>query len=192
MKIFCILNNYCGAKDVLDWYMVPDSGIVRHDNPVFVPEFDREFRGYPSLIVRIDKLGKNVSARFAHRYYGEVAPGVAVQAVDLLDTLRSSGKPWTRAVVFDKCCFVGEFISLDEWNNTSSFEIRYGDDILSWNKCDLKESIEKVIEAVSRENIIKTGDLILVGLSQESFVLERDKKVSAYVGDCERLQIRLK
>lgn len=192
MKIFCVLNNYSGESDEIDWYLLPDSGILRHDNPMFVPEFDSEFRGYPSLIVKIDKLGKNVSAKFAGRYYSEVAPGVAVQASGLLKTLSGSGKPWTRAVVFDKCCFVGEFKPVEEWNSSGAFEIRYGSRSICWNRQQLRKGIDKVIEAVSRENIIKTGDLILVGLSPEYFVLERGKTVSAFVEGEERLQIRLK
>lgn len=192
MKIFCILNNYAQSAEGFDWYMVPDSGILRHDNPMYVPDFDHEFLGYPSLIVKICKLGKNVSSKFAKRYYGEVAPGVAIHASGLLKELRHDGKPWTRAVVFDKCCLVGDFISVEEWGNAGSFEIRYGDRAICWKQSELIRGIDEVIESISRENILKTGDLVLVGLSPDCFQLEREKTLSAFVGGNEKLQIRFK
>lgn len=191
MKIFCILNNYGESADELDWYVVPDSGILRHDNPMFVPDFDNEFRGYPSLIVKICKLGKNISAKFAGRYYDDVAPGMAVQAFHLLGLLRKDGKPWTRAVVFDKCTFIGEFIPVEAWNDPN-VEYDYGGQTFIWQKDKLKEDIDKVIEVISRENILKTGDMIMVGMAPESILLEKGKTLSAKISGEEKLQIRFK
>lgn len=192
MKIFCVLNNYGEGAGELDWYIEPDSGILRHDNPMFVPDFDTDFRGFPSLIVKICKLGKNIAAKFAHRYYDEVAPGMAVQASTLLDSLKKEGRPWTRAVVFDKCAFIGEFVPKDEWVEKSEFETKYGDLVLDWKQENLIKSIDQVIESISKENILKTGDLIMVGLQPEFVKLEREKTISATISGIEKLQIRLK
>lgn len=191
MKIFCILNNYGENAGDLDWYVVPDSGILRHDNPMFVPDFDTNFRGYPSLMVKICKLGKNISPKFAERYYDEVAPGVALQASGLLEELIDDRKPWTRAVVFDKCCLTGEFKSIQEIGD-QSFEVSCGETTIKWDPKQLTKGIGDVIAEVSRENILKTGDLILVGLTNECLNIKRDSTLSAKINGKERLQIRFK
>lgn len=191
MKIFCVLNNYGEGAGELDWYIEPDSGILRHDNPMFVPDFDTDFRGFPSLIVKICKLGKNIAAKFAHRYYDEVAPGVAIQAGALLNDLIEAGKPWTRAVVFDKCCLTGDFVP-SQGGDVQSFEVTCGERTINWDSKKLAKGIGEVIAAVSKENILKTGDLILIGLSNEYLNIKRDTTLSATVNGIERLQIRFK
>ncbi|HAO63855.1 MAG TPA: 2-hydroxyhepta-2,4-diene-1,7-dioate isomerase, partial [Porphyromonadaceae bacterium] len=39
------------------------------NKPFFIPDFAPEFVLHPALAVRIDRLGKNIAPRFAHRYY---------------------------------------------------------------------------------------------------------------------------
>ena len=79
MKIICIEGNYPphggngaepGAEPV--WFLKPDTAMLRNNDPFYIPRFTREVHAACGLIVRISRVGRAVSERFAHRYYDEV------------------------------------------------------------------------------------------------------------------------
>ncbi len=52
-----------------------------------------------SLVVRINRLGKNIAPRFANRYYDAVTVGIDFTARDLQRKFREQGNPWGFAKV---------------------------------------------------------------------------------------------
>ena len=46
-----------------------DSSIIQPGKPFFVPDFAPQFVMHPAIALRVNRLGKNVASRFAHRYY---------------------------------------------------------------------------------------------------------------------------
>ncbi len=200
MKIFCVIDNYRSSNvseevkavsEVL-WYLLPDSTVVRSENPMFVPDFCESFVAYPSLVIRIEKIGKNISPKFAPRYYKSFAPGLAVQAPGLLSQLREKGLPWTKAVVFDRCCMLGEFTELTEDGVIPAITFEGEDKSVSWDIVSLFNGVDEVVAALSRENTLKIGDLIFVGLRNEGFKLNIGENISAKIGEEVKLNIRLR
>ena len=61
-------------------YLMADSAIVKTGKPFFVPHFAHNFTGTPALVMHIDRLGKHIAPRFAHRYCLAVAPAIKVTA----------------------------------------------------------------------------------------------------------------
>ena len=102
MKIFVFLSEAMMA--------IPDSTIVKNGNPVYLPDFDPNITARPYMALRIDRLGKSVSPRFAYRYFEQAAPCLLLTAETELQRLREQGLPWTEAFVFDKSCVLGDFI----------------------------------------------------------------------------------
>ena len=202
MKIFCIVDNYnAGATTETEneangeflWYMLPDSTVVRSDNPMFVPDFSDSFVAYPSMVVRIEKIGKNISPKFSSRYYKSVAPGLAVQAPGLLADLRKKGFPWTKAVLFDKCCILGEFVELtEEGMEFPRIDYDYGGKGIIWKADALERDVDHVIAELSRENTLKIGDLIFVGLSPDGFNLKIGESITAKIRGEIKLNMRLR
>lgn len=103
MKIFAVIHNYGETspgspmgEGETSWYEMPDSALLRTGNPFFVPDFDSEFRAFPSICFRIGRLGKSIASRFAYRYIDSWTASVAVAATGLLRTQREAGMPWTR------------------------------------------------------------------------------------------------
>ena len=187
MKIFAVTGN-CptdegtpnpfGAGEAT-WYEIPDSAISHSGNPFFVPDFDNRFAAFPSVAYRIGKLGKTISRRFAGRYVDGATIGFSVVALDTLKRLRESGQPWTQAVAFDRSCLLGNFQPIDTFINNGPYTIEAGSERRTFDPMLLVHPIEEVIEWISAQNTLKTGDVILAGLNPAGFPLEIGMRLRA-------------
>lgn len=184
MKIFAITNNYPSAVEnifgngPIDWYEMPDSSILRNGNPFFVPDFEEEFALSPSIAYRIGRLGKSISPRFAPRYIDGYTMACAVVAPRLLSALRNAGRPWTRAVAFDRSCILGNLEPIDTLKENETFRLRCGTREYEYRTASLVNGIQELIAMVSADNTLKNGDLILAGLSPEVIPLETDRRLT--------------
>lgn len=193
MKIFCITGNGTGtAAGNPYWHMLPDSTLLRSDNPFFVPEFDSKFQAYPAIAIRIDRLGKSIAPRFAHRYYNEATVAVTVRAENLLRELRDAGLPWDRAVAFDRSCLIGDFQPAERVLNAEKATLCIGEENLDFNIRQLKSGINDIIAKVSENNTLKTGDLILLYASDRGLTIYQGKNLTASTDSLKLLEIRIR
>ena len=82
MKIIAVGMNYAAHNQELHAgmalpkepviFLKPDSAMLKDGKPFFIPDFSNEIHYETELVVRISRLGKNISERFAHRYYDAV------------------------------------------------------------------------------------------------------------------------
>lgn len=175
MTIYAIVNELLStptqaSEQVPVWTLISPSAILQGGNPYFVPDFASRFEAWPALALRIGKLGKGVAPRFASRYVEAVAPAVVFAAADLLKRLRQQGLPWTQAMSYDRSLAIGKFRTLDfgriadcECSLTLRPDGREDETI--HRRSDIRPALEETIRAVSRDNTLKTGDILLVGLS---------------------------
>lgn len=63
--------------------MKPDSALLKDSKPFFIPDFSQQVDYETELVVRINRLGKNIAPRFASRYYDAVTVGIDFTARDL-------------------------------------------------------------------------------------------------------------
>ncbi len=193
MKIFAVIDNYeSGHENVrmndmeggINFYDIPDSCVIKKGKPFFVPDFAERFVASPSLAIRIDRLGKSIAERFSHRYYGSVAPALAVIAPDLLSTLRYQGLPWSRAVIFDRSLMLGDFVPFNDFIiGGSAVEYVAANKKIRWELSSLRIGINALISELSRENTLKTGDIILVALNPQTFELNIGDAIFATIGE---------
>lgn len=102
MKIICIgrnyadhakeLNNEVPAEPVI--FLKPDTAIITGNKPFFLPEFSQNIHHELELVVKINRIGKHIEPRFAHKYYNEVTVGIDFTARDLQNELKTKGLPW--------------------------------------------------------------------------------------------------
>ena len=96
MKIICIGRNYRAHAEELHhstdlaaegaepvWFLKPDTAMLRNNDPFYIPHFTQEVHYECELIVRINRVGRAIAERFAHRYYDEVGLGIDFTARDL-------------------------------------------------------------------------------------------------------------
>ena len=52
-------------------------------------------------MVRIDRIGKNIDEKFAHKYYSKIGLGIDFTAGDIQQKCIEKGLPWEKAKGFD-------------------------------------------------------------------------------------------
>ncbi len=175
MTIYAIANNLIDnlaeaeASEPI-WTVVSASAILQGGNPYFVPDFDSKFEAHPAIALRIGKLGKGIAPRFAYRYIESVAPAAVMTASNLLQNLQKSGLPWAKAISYDRSIAIGAFSNVD-FEDIPTCKVRLelfqkGDsDPKTYQTGELLFSIGEIISSLSRDNALKTGDIILTSIS---------------------------
>ena len=95
-------------------FLKPDSAILKDGKPFFLPDFSNEVHYETEVVVRICRLGKCISPRFAHRYYDAVTVGIDFTARDMQRRFREVGNPWELCKGFDGSAAIGNFVPLAE------------------------------------------------------------------------------
>ena len=147
-------------------FMKSDSSLLKDGKPFFIPDFSSEIHYETELVVKIDRLGKNIAERFAHRYYSEVTVGIDFTARDLQRRLREQGLPWEISKAFDNSAVIGTFIPLEKAGNVNQLSFHLdmnGKTVQQGNTADMLFSVDQIIDYVSRFFTLKIGDLIYTG-----------------------------
>src|SRR6056300_96040 len=101
MKILCIGRNYVDhAKELNNpvpknpvFFLKPDTALLRRNRPFYYPAFSEDIHYECELVVKINKLGKNIQKKFAHTYYDEIGVGIDFTARDLQSNSKKKGLP---------------------------------------------------------------------------------------------------
>lgn len=147
-------------------FMKPDSALLKDSKPFFIPDFCQQVDYETELVVRINRLGKNISERFAHRYYDAVTVGIDFTARDLQKKLRAGALPWELCKSFDNSAAIGDFIPVTELDNMQQLGFHLdidGQTVQTGNTKDMIFHIDTLIAYISRFMTLKIGDLIFTG-----------------------------
>ena len=175
MKIICIgrnysehvreLNNEIPTEPVI--FMKPDSALLRNNEPFYIPDFSNDVHYECELIVRINRLGKNIETRFANRYYDEIGLGIDFTARDLQNKLKDKGLPWEKAKAFDRSAVISsEFINKNELPNLNAIKFQLkknGETVQNGDSSFMLFPIDELISQISKYFTLKIGDLIYTG-----------------------------
>ena len=146
--------------------MKPDSAILLKQHPFVIPEFSDDVHHEIEIIVRINKVGKYIDAKFAHKYYNEISVGIDFTARDLQDKLKAKGLPWEKAKAFDGSAVIGDFMLKTEFNSLEnlSFELlNNGISVQKSSTLNMMWKIDELIAYVSQYFTLKIGDVIFTG-----------------------------
>ena len=183
MKIIGINNNYSTEEKTPALFLMADSSLLKEGKPFFLPSFDNDFKMYPSIVIKICRLGKNISKRFASRYYDAYTFGINVRAEQMLSMLKSQQLPWDSAVAFDSSAIMGDFKDIDSQEELfdKSFEVRQNEDIVAkWSFNQLSHDIDALIESISSRFTLKIGDLIYIGFPADGFKFNINDTITVY------------
>lgn len=178
MKIFVVENNYSGSQDLkasneeAGWFLIADSAMTNTGKPFYLPENLGRVTVSLSRVSRIDRLGKNISVKFASRYYNALAPALLFSLPDYARQLRERNLPEDAARSFDRALFVGDFA---DKSAEMRLELRKnGETVCSYDDLQLLKPVDTLIPALSRLNTLKMGDVIVPGLSGKIEIEEGD------------------
>lgn len=203
MKIICIGLNYRKHALELGWpiptepvvFLKPDSAILKNNKPFFLPDFSKDIHYEVEVVLKISKLGKGISAKFAHRYFDEVTLGIDITARDLQGRLKTGGLPWELSKCFDGAAPLGKFIPVSSLEDPEKIDFRLeinNQVVQHGNTSDMIFGFNEIIEYVSKYFTLKTGDLIFTGTPPGVGQIHQNDNLIAYLGDEPLLDFMIK
>ncbi|HDP55087.1 MAG TPA: FAA hydrolase family protein [Bacteroidetes bacterium] len=174
MKIICIGRNYTNhAKEMASpvpdkpvFFLKPDTALLRNNQPFFYPLFSSEIHHEVEVVVKINRLGRNIAEKFAHRYYNEIALGIDFTARDLQAECKQKGLPWEISKAFDGAAPISQFVDINNFDSLNNLMFWLDVNDKTVQKGSISEmifSIDKLIAYVSQFITLKIGDLIYTG-----------------------------
>ncbi|OUO53574.1 2-hydroxyhepta-2,4-diene-1,7-dioate isomerase [Parabacteroides sp. An277] len=204
MKIIAVGMNYAAHNKELHHtldlteptiFMKSDSSLLKDGKPFFIPDFSSEIHYETELVIKVDRLGKNIAERFAHRYYHEVTVGIDFTARDWQRRLRAQGLPWELSKSFDNSAVIGTFIPLSEAGhvNDLSFHLDLnGKTVQEGHTKEMLFSVDQIVAYVSRFCTLKIGDLIYTGTPAGVGPVHIDDHLQGYLGDRKLLDFHVR
>ena len=173
MKIICIGRNY--AKHIEELanerpdnpvvFLKPDSAILPNKNPFFIPTFSNDVHYEVEVLIKINRVGKHIASRFAHKYYDEIGLGIDFTARDVQQQCKEKGLPWEKAKAFDGSAVIGNFYNKKDFNlENLSFQLLKNNEIVQdGNTQSMLWKIDELINYVSQYFTLKKGYIIFSG-----------------------------
>ena len=173
MKIICVGRNYVehikeinneAPKDPV-LFLKPDTAILLKKQPFFIPEFSNEVHHEVEILVKINRIGKHIDRKFAHKYYDEIGLGIDFTARDVQAKCKEKGLPWEKAKAFDGSAVVGEFYPKEQFDlDNLNFQLLKNDTLVQdGNTNTMLWKVDELISYVSQYFTLKKGDIIFTG-----------------------------
>ncbi len=203
MKIICIGRNYRNhAKELGNtvpkeplFFLKPDTAIQPKGHPFFIPDFSNDVHYEVELVVKIDKSGKHIEEKFAHKYYSQIGLGIDFTARDIQEECKSKGLPWEKAKGFDGSAQISK-IFIDKSNldlNNISFSLeKNGEIVQKGNSADMIFHFNTIISYISRFYSLKVGDLIYTGTPARVGKVIAGDTLKGFIADKEILKVIVK
>lgn len=209
MKIFGVGFNYhthcleapelqLGLKTEVEEPMIFHKGdsVHRLGRPFFLPEWSEQIDYEAEIVIMIDRVGKCIAERFAHRYYNLVSIGIDLTARDLQRKAIASGQPWTRSKVFDSSAVIGRWIDKRSLGFPEQpIEMRLdcdGKTVQHALSAHMIHSIDKLIAYISEQHTLKMGDIIFTGTPRGVGQCLIGQHYTGYLGDQLLLELDIK
>ncbi len=174
MKIICVGRNYVDHIKELSndrptdpvIFIKPDTALLDQSSAFYYPSFSADVHYELELVFRIGKVGKNIEAKFAHKYIDALGLGIDFTARDVQSKLKEKGLPWEKAKAFNGSAFISNLRPFQESDLTNSIDFQLekngitvqngSSDLMIWN-------IAELIADISQYFTLKTGDYIFTG-----------------------------
>ena len=203
MKLICIGRNYTDHIKELEnekptdpvIFLKPDTSILLKKQPFFIPDFSDEVHHEVEVLVKINKVGKYIDKKFAHKYYDEIGLGIDFTARDLQAQLKSKGLPWEKAKAFDGAAVVGKWLPKTKFQNINSinFSLKKNEEVVQTGNTELMLwKIDEIIEYVSKYFTLKIGDIIFTGTPAGVGKVFAEDRLIGYLEDEEMFSIKIK
>jgi len=205
MKIICVGMNYADHNEEMKHtpanedptiFMKPDSSLLKNGKPFFLPDFSSELHYETEIVVKINRLGKNIAEKFAHRYFNEVTVGIDFTARDLQNKLRKSGLPWEISKAFDNAAALGQFVPLSDLKediNHLPFRLDInGKTMQEGNTSRMIFHINRIIAYASRFFTLRIGDLIYTGTPAGVGAVNINDHLEGYIEEKKLLDFYIK
>lgn len=203
MKIIAIGRNYADhiaelqnerpSEPVI--FTKPDTALLTNNEDFYYPSFSNDVHYECEIIVKINNMGKNIEAKFAHKYYNEIGIGIDFTARDVQSKLKEKGLPWEKAKAFNGSAPVSKFVSKDRFldiNNINFSLHKNGQLVQQGNTALMLWNIDEIIEHISQYFTLKVGDIIFTGTPKGVGPVQIGDALEAYIEGEKMLTVAIK
>ena len=204
MKIICVGRNYTEHIAELQnekpedpvLFLKPDTSILLRKQPFFIPSFSNDVHYEVELLVRINRVGKHIQKKFAHKYYDQIGLGIDFTARDLQKKLKEKGLPWEKAKAFDGAAVIGEkWLNKKEFENVDDINFslqRNGELVQKGETSHMLWKIDELIEYISQYFTLKIGDVIFTGTPAGVGQVQINDELKGYIKNEQIFSIQVK
>ena len=198
MKIICIGRNYADHISELNnekpeepvIFMKADSSVLLKKFP-----FTNDVHHEIELLVKINKVGKYIDKKFAHKYYDEIGLGIDFTARDLQSKLKEKGLPWEKAKAFDGSAVISDFLPKNNFSSLESinFELRKNNEVVQKGNTNLMLwNVDELISYVSQFFTLKKGDIIFTGTPKGVAKVSAGDLLEGFIEDKQMFKINVR
>ena len=203
MKLICIGRNYAQHISELKSekptepvvFLKPDTAILLKKQPFFIPDFTNEVHHEVEVLVKINRVGKYIDSKFAHKYYEQIGLGIDFTARDLQQELKGKGLPWEKSKAFDGSAVIGKWVSKSNYENVNNIPfslLKNNQVVQSSTTKDMLWGIDEIIAYVSQYFTLKIGDIIFTGTPSGVGKVQSNDSLKGYIGEEEFFSIKVK
>ncbi len=203
MKIICVGRNYVDHIKELSndrptdpvIFIKPDTALIDSSQAFYYPSFSNDVHYELELVYRIGKVGKNIEAKFAHKYIDAIGLGIDFTARDVQTRLKEKGLPWEKAKAFNGSAFVSTMQAIQGFDLVEpiEFELQKNGEIVQQGNSNLMIwKIAELIEDISKYFTLKTGDYIFTGTPAGVGPLTVGDQLSGYLSGNKLFDLSIK
>tara|TARA_B100001057_G_scaffold440891_1_gene475126 strand:+ start:298 stop:909 length:612 start_codon:yes stop_codon:yes gene_type:complete len=203
VKIICIGRNYLQHAAELGnekpespvIFIKPETAKLQRRVPFYIPHFSNEIHHEVEVLVKINRIGKYIEEKFAHKYYQEIGLGIDFTARDLQQNLKEKGLPWEKAKAFDGSALIGSWYEKENFTdlNQLDFElVKNGSTVQEGNTSQMLWSIDALIAELSRFFTLKIGDVIFTGTPAGVGPVVANDVLEGYLGEEKAFKVNIK
>ena len=203
MKLICIGRNYTDHIKELNnekptdpvIFIKPDTAILLKKQPFFIPDFSDDVHHEVEVLVKINKVGKHISKKFAHKYYDQIGLGIDFTARDLQTQLKEKGLPWEKAKSFDGAAVIGNWMPKSNFDDVDNinFSLKKNESFVQkGNTSHMLYKIDEIIEYVSKYFTLKIGDVIFTGTPAGVSRVQPNYVLDGYLENNQLFSIKVK
>ena len=187
------LNNERPDEPVI--FTKPDTALIIRNRPFYYPDYSQDIHFEVELVLRISKMGKNISEKFAHNYFDAIGIGVDFTARDIQTKAKNKGLPWALAKGFDGSAPISEFLPKSQFEdlNNISFSLEVdGEEKQRGNSSLMLFNFDYIISYISKFITLKKGDLIFTGTPKGVGPIKIGNKLEGFIEGQKLLKVEIK
>jgi len=202
MKIIAIGRNYAAHIEELNnerpsepvIFMKPDTAVLRNNAPLYHPEFSKDIHFEVEILLKIDREGKYIDKKFAHKYYNEIGVGIDFTARDIQAKCKEKGLPWEKAKGFNGSAPISQFLPKEKFDlNNLDFSLKQNGELRQKGNTSLMLwDFDEIISYVSQFFTLKKGDIIFSGTPAGVGPIVVGDVLEAYIQEEKLLEVEIK
>ena len=165
MKIVSVYNAHHSGEDL--WLTErSDSSVLRNNDNFYMPTFSNKMQCTVGYMLRVTRLAKCMSEKFALRCYDAVGVAVAFVAQDVVERNCTLGRPCDEAYCFDKSIALSPESVAPDAVGEGVLDVKIGNSQCTTCLSNIKISLDKALVKASELLTLKMGDIVYIAATE--------------------------